>query len=124
CCPTHTGGLPAAARPARRSQSGTNGAPLAMPRSSLTLAAVATLALFAAPSRQGFGEPASGRIAAAPEPAREQLPDGAKVLKLEVRPAAVKLTGPFAYSQLLVTAQLDGGETADVAPLGEFENHR
>ncbi|HJZ58594.1 MAG TPA: DUF1549 domain-containing protein, partial [Gemmataceae bacterium] len=92
-----------------------------MTRSSLTLAAVATLALFAAPSRQGFGEPASGRIAAAPEPAREQLPDGAKVLKLEVRPAAVKLTGPFAYSQLLVTAQLDGGETADVTRLVKVE---
>ena len=46
--------------------------------------------------------------------AQEKLPDGAKVTKLDVRPAKVELTGPFAYAQLVVTATLDNGETADV----------
>jgi hypothetical protein len=50
---------------------------------------------------------------AAPAGAQEKLPDGAKVVKLDVRPAKVELSGPFAYSQLLVTATLDGGETVD-----------
>jgi hypothetical protein len=45
--------------------------------------------------------------------AQEKLPDGAKVTKLEVRPTKVELSGPFAYSQLLVTATLDSGETLD-----------
>jgi hypothetical protein len=51
---------------------------------------------------------------AAPAFAQEKLPDGAKVTKLDVRPAKVELTGPFAYAQLVVTATLDNGETADV----------
>ena len=46
--------------------------------------------------------------------AQEKLPDGAKVTKLDVRPAKVELTGPFTYSQLVVTATFDNGETADV----------
>lgn len=50
---------------------------------------------------------------ASPAVAQEKLPDGAKVTKIEVRPAKVELSGPFAYSQLLVTATLDSGETVD-----------
>ncbi|MBA4062833.1 MAG: hypothetical protein C0501_03840 [Isosphaera sp.] len=51
----------------------------------------------------------------------DKLPDGAQVTKLDVRPAAVKVTGPFGYTQLLVTATLDNGETADVTRLAAFE---
>jgi hypothetical protein len=60
-------------------------------------------------------------VLAAPAFAQEKLPDGAKVLKLEARPAAVTLTTPFAYSQLLVTATLDNGETADVTRIAKVE---
>ena len=52
--------------------------------------------------------------------AQEKLPDGAKVAKLDVRPAKVELTGPFAYSQLLVTATLDTGETVDVTRIAKI----
>lgn len=45
--------------------------------------------------------------------AQEKLPDGVKVAKLEVRPSKVELSGQYAYSQLLVTATLDNGETLD-----------
>lgn len=59
-------------------------------------------------------------ILAAPAVAQEKLPGGAKIVKLDVRPAAVKLAGPIAYSQLLVTATLDNGETADVTRLAKI----
>jgi hypothetical protein len=45
--------------------------------------------------------------------AQEKLPDGAKVIKFDVHPAKIHLDGPFAYSQILVTATLDNGETLD-----------
>ena len=45
--------------------------------------------------------------------AQEKLPDGAKLAKLEARPAAVKLTGPFTYAQILVTGR--------TRPFGENE---
>ena len=53
--------------------------------------------------------------------AQEKLPDGAKVAKLEARPAAIKLTGPFTYAQILVTATLDTGETVDVTRVAKIE---
>src|SRR4051812_15319948 len=58
--------------------------------------------------------------AVAQTPPAEKLPDGAKVVRLAVTPAAVKLTGPFAYTQLLVTAHLDGGITADVTRIAKL----
>src|SRR5262249_30696414 len=54
-------------------------------------------------------------------PAQEKLPDVAKVAKLDVRPARVELNGPFAYAQLLVTATLDNGETADVTRIAKID---
>src|SRR5262245_56509826 len=54
-------------------------------------------------------------------PAQEKLPDGAKVTRLDVRPAKIELNGPFAYGQLLVTATLDNGETADVTRISKVE---
>jgi hypothetical protein len=56
----------------------------------------------------------------APVFAQEKLPDGAKVTKLDVRPAKVELKGPFAYSQLLVTATLDNGEQLDATRLAKI----
>ena len=38
-----------------------------------------------------------------------------------MRPATVELTGPFAYAQLLVTATLDNGETADATRIAKFD---
>jgi hypothetical protein len=52
--------------------------------------------------------------AVAQAPPADKLPAGAKVVRLDVRPAAVALTGPFAYTQLLVTARLDDGTAVDV----------
>ena len=53
--------------------------------------------------------------------AQEKLPDRAKVTKLDVRPASLELNGPFAYTQLLVTATLDNGETADATRIAKFD---
>ncbi|HEY1191790.1 MAG TPA: hypothetical protein VGE74_29430, partial [Gemmata sp.] len=52
--------------------------------------------------------------------AQEKLPDGAKVTKLVVHPAKVELTGPFAYSQLLVSATLETGDTVDVTRIAKI----
>ena len=59
-------------------------------------------------------------LVAAPAFAQETLPAGAKISKLESRAAAVKLDGAFAYSQLLVTAHLDGGDVADVTRIAKI----
>ncbi len=56
----------------------------------------------------------------APAFAQEKLPEGAKVAKLDVRPAKVELKGPFAYSQLLVTATLESGETLDATRMAKI----
>ena len=56
-------------------------------------------------------------ITAIASAADEKLPPNAKVLRLDARPSAIELTQPFAYAQLVVTAQLDGGGTADVTRL-------
>jgi len=72
-----------------------------------TLSAAAALLLAAAP--------------ALAQPATDPVPPGATVVSLDARPTAVKLDGPFAYSQLLVTAKLGSGEVVDVTrnSLGE-----
>ncbi|MBA2227830.1 DUF1549 domain-containing protein [Thermogemmata fonticola] len=53
--------------------------------------------------------------------AREALPEGATVTRLVVHPSRIELRGPFAYAQVLVTAQLSNGETADVTRLAHYE---
>ena len=50
----------------------------------------------------------------------ESLPDNAKVVSLEVQPAQIKITRPNDYAQLLVTAKLDSGDTADVTRMAKF----
>jgi hypothetical protein len=52
--------------------------------------------------------------------AQETLPTGAKVTKLDVRPTQIDLTGPFAYSQLIVTATLNNGETLDATRIAQL----
>jgi hypothetical protein len=47
----------------------------------------------------------------------ESLPAGAKVIGLEVVPNAIKLTSPFEYAQLLVTAKLENGDRVDATRL-------
>lgn len=49
----------------------------------------------------------------------ETLPPNAKVAKLDVQPAKVELTSPYAYSQLLVTAKLDNGDAVDVTRIAK-----
>src|ERR1700680_2908440 len=56
----------------------------------------------------------------APAFAQEKLPDGTKVAKVEVRPAKIELNGPFAYSQILVVATLDNGESMDATRIAQF----
>ena len=52
--------------------------------------------------------------------AKEALPPGAKILSLEIAPAAVKLHGCFDAVQLLVTAKLANGDTIDVTRLATY----
>ena len=46
--------------------------------------------------------------------AKEALPPGAKILSLEIAPAAVTLHGCFDAVQLLVTAKLANGDTIEI----------
>ncbi|MBC7820978.1 MAG: DUF1553 domain-containing protein, partial [Planctomycetaceae bacterium] len=74
-----------------------------------------------APVKPTTGTPAS-QLAANWKPTAEKaetesLPNGAKVVGLEVIPATIKLTSPFDYVQLLITAKLDSGDRVDVTRL-------
>ena len=50
----------------------------------------------------------------------EGLPEGATVASINVEPSAISLTSPFDYTQLLISATLDSGETIDVTQLAEL----
>jgi WD40 repeat protein/mono/diheme cytochrome c family protein len=50
----------------------------------------------------------------------EALPEGARVTALEIQPAQLKFTGRNDYAQLLVTAHLESGDTADVTRMVKF----
>jgi Protein of unknown function (DUF1553)/Protein of unknown function (DUF1549)/Bacterial Ig-like domain (group 2) len=64
---------------------------------------------------------AAALLAATATFAQDPLPPNAKVTGLAVHPAAVTLAGPFAYSQLLVTATLDTGDRIDATRLAKFD---
>jgi WD40 repeat protein len=49
----------------------------------------------------------------------ESLPEN-QVTALDIQPARIKLTSPNDYSQLLITAKLASGDTADVTRLAKF----
>ncbi len=59
--------------------------------------------------------------AAAQSPGDEKLPPGAKVVKLEAKPAAIELKHPYAYSQLVITGQLASGEKVDVTRMAQVQ---
>jgi hypothetical protein len=52
--------------------------------------------------------------------AGEKLPTAARVTALEVQPAQIQLSNPFAYAQLVVTAQLASGERLDATRMVEI----
>ncbi|MCS7272205.1 MAG: DUF1549 domain-containing protein, partial [Gemmataceae bacterium] len=54
-------------------------------------------------------------------PVEEKLPPDTTVTHLAVHPSRVELRGPFAYAQLIVTATLSNGETADVTRLAQYD---
>jgi hypothetical protein len=53
--------------------------------------------------------------------AQEKLPPGTRLMRLEVQPAAISLKHPYAYNQLLVTAQLDSGDRIDVTRMVQID---
>ena len=53
-------------------------------------------------------------LMASPLNAAEAIPDGLSVVSVSVFPERVELSGPFATTQLLVTGQLESGETIDL----------
>ena len=48
-----------------------------------------------------------------------QLPEGAKIVSLEVLPAEIALDNHYAYAQVLLTAELDNGDRVDVTRLAK-----
>ena len=71
-----------------------------------------------AQARPAWGRGPSKAATASLEP--EALPDGTRVVALEVQPLKLKLTSRNEYAQLLVTARLDSGDTADVTRMVKF----
>jgi hypothetical protein len=53
--------------------------------------------------------------------AKDKLPEGTRVVRLEVFPKAVELTQPFAYRQVLVTGVLDNGDQVDLTRTARLE---
>lgn len=52
---------------------------------------------------------------------KEALPKGRKVIALEISPKEIKIDSPNAYRQMLVTAKLNTGETADLTRMVKWE---
>jgi len=51
----------------------------------------------------------------------ESLPSGAQVVGLEVIPERIRLTSPFDYVQLLITAKLTGGDRVDATRIAQTQ---
>src|SRR2546421_7717527 len=51
---------------------------------------------------------------------QEKLPPNAKIVRVEAAPSAIDLKPPFAYSQLVLTGQLDNGDRVDVTRLAQI----
>ncbi|MEM9283462.1 MAG: c-type cytochrome domain-containing protein, partial [Verrucomicrobiota bacterium] len=54
------------------------------------------------------------RFQGKPHDQEESLPTGRKITAIEVSPKTIKIDSPNAYRQVIVTARLDSGETADL----------
>src|SRR4051812_981017 len=52
--------------------------------------------------------------------AAEALPKGAKLTKIEAKPASIKLATPFEYAQLVLTGTLQNGDKIDVTRMVAF----
>ncbi len=52
--------------------------------------------------------------------ASEPLPQGGKIVALEMQPDKIRIDSPNDYAQLLVTARLDSGEAVDVTRSAKF----
>jgi hypothetical protein len=72
-------------------------------------------------SRYGLFALAVVLVGAAGGHAAEQLPPGAKVVRLEAHPATITLKQPFEYRQLFVTGHLATGERVDVTRLATID---
>lgn len=59
-------------------------------------------------------------LAQEPAPEVEKLPETLKVKSIAALPATISLAGPHAYRQVLITATLESGETADVTRMVEL----
>jgi hypothetical protein len=59
--------------------------------------------------------------AARADDAKETLPPGAKLIKIEAQPAQIALTNPFEYAQVVLTGVLDTGERLDVTRMAAVE---
>src|SRR5207249_427961 len=53
-------------------------------------------------------------------PAAETLPKGAKLTKIEAKPASITLATPFEYAQLVLTGTLQNGDKIDVTRMVLF----
>jgi WD40 repeat protein len=72
----------------------------------------------AAESKPTYGHGTTKAAATASTP--ESLPEGAVITELEIQPARIQLSSPNDYVQLLVTAHLASGDTADVTRLAKY----
>ncbi len=57
----------------------------------------------------------------AEEKAPGNLPPGAKIVRVEAYPPAIDLKDPYAYRQLLLTAQLDSGDRIDATHMAQID---
>ncbi len=73
----------------------------------------------------GLASPALCANVLAPEmakkPAPESLPAGTHIASLDVQPAKLVLTGKYEAAQLVVTARLASGDTADVTRIAKLQ---
>ena len=80
-----------------------------------------------APAPAGQPESTGERLASSVTPKSEEpveteaLPKGAKLVALKAEPSAVKLANRFAYTQLLVSGQLESGDLVDVTRMVEIK---
>lgn len=59
-------------------------------------------------------------VTMAPPTTQEALPKDAKIVSIDVQPAALKLRGKYDYAQLVITAKLASGDSADVTRLAKI----
>src|SRR5260370_1111269 len=68
-----------------------------------------------------FLSPLLAGVVAAPAIAKESLPPGAKVVRLEASPASIALKHPYDYRQVLLTAVLETGDRLDATRMAKIE---